>query len=113
MAADNDDDEQTMWQRVRRPRAGRLPADVEHDRRIMRPTVNLLAYLPLGLVALGGFSAYVRTDAKVEEIERNQRRIEATLVKELDRADESHAAMLRGIWIGRASSAINESLRSL
>jgi hypothetical protein len=87
------DDDPTL---VRHVRAALKRERYPDDRRVP-PKVNWLAYLPLAAAVLAGVTGYVRTQAKVEELERNQSRIERTITKELDQAEETHAAMWRRI----------------
>ena len=87
------DDDITAINRVYSKLRGRYPGE---ERRGPTP-VNWFAWLPLVLAVLAGVTGYVRTQAKVEELERNQHAMEARIVKELDRAEDTHAAMWRRI----------------
>ena len=85
-------DEPTLVRQIRR--AVRRDSYEGEERRGPQP-VNWFAWLPLLLAVLAGVTGYVRTQAKVEELERNLHAMEARIVKELDKAEVTHAAMWR------------------
>lgn len=68
------DDDNTVVRSVRRA----LQRERFPDDRRAPPQVNWLAYLPLLLACLAGVAGYVRTQAKVEELDRNLERVERT-----------------------------------
>ena len=66
----SDDEETTVWQRVKRPR---LPAGVESDRRGHQPATiaDALKWLPLAIAVVGGVAGYTRLQADVEVLRRD------------------------------------------
>jgi len=86
----DDEEDVTLWQKVK----GRRYTGLE--KRAPNP-VNYLAWVPLGVAVMTGGAGYVKMQAKVVELEKNQARIESTITKELDKAEEMHAAIWRRI----------------
>lgn len=76
---DDDSEETTVWERVRKPRRVQSDGYSGQDRR-SPPPHEVLKWLPLGAVIIAGLSGYFKMESQVEF---NDRRIEE--LRETDR----------------------------